>query len=92
MKGINDSSRKIADIISVIDGSPSQTNILALNAAVELRAQASRAGALRWWRAKYATWRNAAPRPPKGDQGPDWHQCGTRGTRHGPGGQRLAPP
>ena len=40
MKGINDSSRKIADIISVIDGIAFQTNILALNAAVE----AARAG------------------------------------------------
>ncbi|MBK7001458.1 MAG: HAMP domain-containing protein [Rhodoferax sp.] len=40
MKGINVSSRKIADIISVIDGIAFQTNILALNAAVE----AARAG------------------------------------------------
>ena len=40
MHGINDSSRKIADIISVIDGIAFQTNILALNAAVE----AARAG------------------------------------------------
>ena len=40
MKGINISSRKIADIISVIDGIAFQTNILALNAAVE----AARAG------------------------------------------------
>lgn len=40
MKGINDSSRKIADIISVIDAIAFQTNILALNAAVE----AARAG------------------------------------------------
>ncbi len=40
MKGINDSSRKIADIITVIDGIAFQTNILALNAAVE----AARAG------------------------------------------------
>ena len=40
MKGINDSSRKIVDIISVIDGIAFQTNILALNAAVE----AARAG------------------------------------------------
>jgi methyl-accepting chemotaxis protein len=40
MKGINDSSRKIADIIGTIDGIAFQTNILALNAAVE----AARAG------------------------------------------------
>jgi methyl-accepting chemotaxis protein-1 (serine sensor receptor) len=40
MKGINDASRKINEIISVIDGIAFQTNILALNAAVE----AARAG------------------------------------------------
>jgi aerotaxis receptor len=40
MQRISDSSRKIADIIGVIDGIAFQTNILALNAAVE----AARAG------------------------------------------------
>ncbi len=40
MKGINNSSKRIADIIGVIDGIAFQTNILALNAAVE----AARAG------------------------------------------------
>ena len=40
MGAINDASRKIADIIGVIDGIAFQTNILALNAAVE----AARAG------------------------------------------------
>jgi methyl-accepting chemotaxis protein len=40
MNSINESSRKIVDIISVIDGIAFQTNILALNAAVE----AARAG------------------------------------------------
>ena len=40
MKGIEDSSKRISDIISVIDGIAFQTNILALNAAVE----AARAG------------------------------------------------
>ena len=40
MASINESSKKIADIIAVIDGIAFQTNILALNAAVE----AARAG------------------------------------------------
>ncbi len=40
MRAINDSSKRIADIIGVIDGIAFQTNILALNAAVE----AARAG------------------------------------------------
>jgi methyl-accepting chemotaxis protein len=40
MKGINEASHKISEIISVIDGIAFQTNILALNAAVE----AARAG------------------------------------------------
>ncbi len=40
MRDINESSRKISDIIQVIDGIAFQTNILALNAAVE----AARAG------------------------------------------------
>ena len=40
MHAINESSRKIVDIIAVIDGIAFQTNILALNAAVE----AARAG------------------------------------------------
>lgn len=40
MKDINESSRRIADILGVIDGIAFQTNILALNAAVE----AARAG------------------------------------------------
>src|SRR5262244_3093255 len=40
MNGITESSKRIADIIGVIDGIAFQTNILALNAAVE----AARAG------------------------------------------------
>ena len=40
MKGITESSRRVSDILQVIDGIAFQTNILALNAAVE----AARAG------------------------------------------------
>jgi methyl-accepting chemotaxis protein len=40
MRGIDDSSKRIADIVNVIDSIAFQTNILALNAAVE----AARAG------------------------------------------------
>jgi len=40
MKGMNESSKRVVDIIGVIDGIAFQTNILALNAAVE----AARAG------------------------------------------------
>jgi methyl-accepting chemotaxis protein len=40
MVSINESSKKIVDVIGVIDGIAFQTNILALNAAVE----AARAG------------------------------------------------
>ena len=40
MSGINEASKKIADIIGVIDEIAFQTNLLALNAAVE----AARAG------------------------------------------------
>jgi len=57
MDGITQASRKIADIIGVIDEIAFQTNILALNAA----GQAIRAVASRWSRRKCATWRNAAP-------------------------------
>ncbi len=42
MKGIDESSRRVGDIIGVIDGIAFQTNILALNASVE----AARAGEL----------------------------------------------
>jgi methyl-accepting chemotaxis protein len=47
MGSIKDSSRKIVDIIGVIDGIAFQTNILALNAAVEAARAGSRGEALR---------------------------------------------
>ena len=65
MSAINTSSRKIVDIIAVIDGIAFQTNILALNAAVEQRARASRAVASPWLHLKCAAWRSARPRRPR---------------------------
>ena len=47
MDEINASSRKIADIIGVIDGIAFQTNILALNAAVEAARAGEQGGGLR---------------------------------------------
>ena len=66
MKEINEASRKIGDIIGVIDGIAFQTNILALNAAVE----AARAGEqgrrlCGWWRPKCALWRADRPKRPR---------------------------
>ena len=78
MKGINDSSRKIADIIGVIDGIAFQTNILALNAAVE----AARGGE------RGAQPGRAQRRCRQGDQGLDWRKCGARRSGLGPGGSR----
>ena len=60
MTSISDSSKKIVDIIGVIEGIAFQTNILALNAAVEAaRAPANRGEASRWWPEKCATSRSA---------------------------------
>jgi len=60
---IEQSSRKIADIISVIDEIARQTKLLALNAAVEA-ARAGEAGRADspWSRPRYAAWRSARPR------------------------------
>lgn len=65
MHEIADSSKKIADIISVIDGIAFQTNILALNAAVEARVRVNRAVVLPWWRVKCVILPVAAPRRQK---------------------------
>jgi methyl-accepting chemotaxis protein len=54
MDDINASSKKIFDIIGVIDGIAFQTNILALNAAVEAAPPANKAAASPWWRRKCA--------------------------------------
>ncbi|SQJ87900.1 methyl-accepting chemotaxis protein II [Escherichia coli] len=65
MHEIADSSKKIADIISVIDGIAFQTNILALNAAVEAARAGEQAVVLPWWRVKCVILPVAAPRRQK---------------------------
>jgi methyl-accepting chemotaxis protein len=65
MSGIHDSSRKISEIIGVIDGIAFQTNILALNAAVEAARAGEQGAALPWWPARCAAWPSAAPRRPR---------------------------
>jgi methyl-accepting chemotaxis protein len=63
MGSINESAKKIADIIGVIDGIAFQTNILALNAAVEAARAGEQGGAaLPSSHPKCATSRNAPPR------------------------------
>lgn len=78
MGGIEISSKRIADIIGVIDGIAFQTNILALNAAVEAARAVSRAEVRR------CGFGSAYPRPAsvsgcEGNQGPDRR---LRSTRH----------
>jgi methyl-accepting chemotaxis protein len=85
MQGISDSSRKIGDIIGVIDGIAFQTNILALNAAVEA-ARGGRTGT-RLCRGgqRGAQPRAAQRRGGQGDQGPDRPQRRAGRARHGAG-------
>jgi aerotaxis receptor len=85
MDEINAASRKIVDIIGVIEGIAFQTNILALNAAVEAARAASRAAASRWWPARCAAWRSAAPMRPRRSRA-DRQYRGARGKRRGAGG------
>lgn len=65
MQEIHQSSKKIADIIGVIDGIAFQTNILALNAAVEAARAGNRGAASPWWHLKCAVWPSAVPPQPR---------------------------
>lgn len=60
MNDINSSSRKIADIISVIDEIAFQTNLLALNAAVEAARAGEQGRGFAVVASEYATWRREA--------------------------------
>ena len=64
MDGINESSKKIGNIIGVIDEIAFQTNLLALNAGVEAaRARGMPGVASPWWRRKCGRWRSVQPMP-----------------------------
>lgn len=65
MAEINDASKKIADIIGVIDEIAFQTNLLALNAAVEAAGPGSRDEALLWLPVRCETWLSEVPVLPR---------------------------
>ncbi|MGE3152781.1 MAG: methyl-accepting chemotaxis protein [Nitrospiraceae bacterium] len=74
---INKSSKKIADIITVIDEIAFQTNLLALNAAVEAAEPESAAAGLRSWRRKCEISRSG--RPLRATRSPAWVERSMRG-------------
>jgi methyl-accepting chemotaxis protein len=65
MADISQSSKRIADIIAVIDGIAFQTNILALNAAVEAARAGEQGRGSRWLRPRFASSRNDRPVQPR---------------------------
>lgn len=65
VQALANQSEQIGKVLDVIGSIAEQTNLLALNAAIEAAARASRAGALRWWPTRCATWHNAPRHPPK---------------------------
>lgn len=65
MNEINNSSRKIADIISVIDEIAFQTNLLALNAAVEAARAGEQGRGFAVVASEVRIWHNAVQPPQK---------------------------
>nr|WP_051675718.1 methyl-accepting chemotaxis protein [Polaromonas glacialis] len=60
VEAVQDSAKRMGEIVELIDSMALQTNILALNAAVEAApAKASPGGVLRWWPAKFARFLSA---------------------------------
>jgi methyl-accepting chemotaxis protein len=80
MDGITESSRRISEIIGVIDGIAFQTNILALNAAVEAARAGEQGPRLRRRRRRGAQPRAAQRVGRQGDQGAD-RRVGRQGRR-----------
>ncbi len=83
MRGIHESSRRIAEINATIDGIAFQTNILALNAAVEAAPRRRAGPRLRGRRRRGPHARAALGRGRAPDQGADRRQRDAGGDRHG---------
>jgi methyl-accepting chemotaxis protein len=62
MASIRGSSRRVVEIVGVIDGLAVQTHMLALSAAVEAARAGEHGQGWPWWRAKCARWRSARRR------------------------------